>query len=771
MGCLSRFKEVDLRNWFDIPYEVAKIKWEANSNGVLANFSLPDILFQNPVLFAKLKSFAYVRADFELSFKINGTKMQYGKLMVVPFPNSFGLIYLNGAVRPKHTSLWSASNMPHVLLSPSEQATQELKIPFYTPRFWWNMNQLSQGLQYDTYESARVMFYVLNPLTSVSDITNPVTITVFCRLIKPEFSALTAEITNYTPPVLPDFDDTFESTVLLGAIEQSNFDEQVGPVAEMVGKATKGVVTGVTKATGLAKTVVSDMAGPINLISAFGGKPDDVSALNRMQIGYSALAHTDGLDTSRPMSMDPACSVKYLDWAASSLDVHSIPALTSMYSLIDQVTITQLSADVGSWTVNPIISRISATPQVSTTNWYHSNLSYWTSLFAFWTGSITFKFQFVASQFHSLRVRFYWSPFGTQLPSNSASAVYNQVIDITKNTEFEITIPYYGTRPQLQRGAGNGTIFMQVVTELTSGLSSMTSIAPITCNIWVKGGEDFRLYRPDSKYASITPPLVNIPSAKKLVVKYANYDPLEKSKRTTSEVFIAAPACKSMHFDGFTMGEEIHTTKQLARRFSELGKLEAPFHFTYNWTAPVRTLGITPDLPSWFRVVSQFYRFGRGSMRIKLLPQGASHSGHDHDIFWFVNTIRAFSALFPIISPAVITPDIVYADGVIVCPGIDKCLPEVTIPYYTNALMFPLQDDAIVQFDEPLTTAPAVEVRVIYSSDTLSLLESVGDDFQFLVPLGAPALLMGQILSSTLRVIRHTDPPKHSSEKYINVKD
>lgn len=115
MRTIDRNEIMDFKKWFEIPYQIASFNWTDTSSTFLTEISMPDALFKLPLFFNKLKSFRYVKANFEISFKLNGTAMQYGKLMIaaVPYPQ-FMLIDDGALSYSKFASKWSLSSFPHV---------------------------------------------------------------------------------------------------------------------------------------------------------------------------------------------------------------------------------------------------------------------------------------------------------------------------------------------------------------------------------------------------------------------------------------------------------------------------------------------------------------------------------------------------------------------------------------------------------------------------------------------------------------------------------
>ena len=134
--------------------------------------------------------------------------------------------------------------------------------------------------------------------------------------------------------------------------------------------------------------------------------------------------------------------------------------------------------------------------------------------FKFWTGTIKFRFQIVASSFHKGRLKIVFDP--QRFESVEYNTNYMRVIDISKEQDFTISVgngqeftlldhavpgaqsstEIYSTTNYLTNGEGNGNLAVYVVNELTTPNSTVNN--DVQVNVFVSAGDDFEVFVPDS---------------------------------------------------------------------------------------------------------------------------------------------------------------------------------------------------------------------------------------------------------------------------------
>lgn len=142
--------------------------------------------------------------------------------------------------------------------------------------------------------------------------------------------------------------------------------------------------------------------------------------------------------------------------------------------------------------------------------------------FVHWRGDVIFRFKFIASQYHKGRVRISYDPSGYATEniisdSTSSSVVFTQIIDLGKDSDIEVRVPYQQATAWLRINSGkvpwsisatptflhddgfdNGTICMRVLTTLTAPVVASN----IKIIVSVRGAENL-------EYANPTVPSTN----------------------------------------------------------------------------------------------------------------------------------------------------------------------------------------------------------------------------------------------------------------------
>lgn len=109
--------------------------------------------------------------------------------------------------------------------------------------------------------------------------------------------------------------------------------------------------------------------------------------------------------------------------------------------------------------------------------------------FAFWRGSLKFKIQIVATRFHQGQLLVSWTPFGSCPNMDIATGTYYRSIDIGKQNEFEMEIPFlYPVDYARTELLHHGTIHVWVQNSLIAA-STVSPNVPI--NVFMAAGDDF----------------------------------------------------------------------------------------------------------------------------------------------------------------------------------------------------------------------------------------------------------------------------------------
>lgn len=478
---------------FKNPVVVDTISWVAdNTPGqIIATFQIPEVFttiqnFQR----AQLSLYAYFKMSPRLRFQLNSTKFHQGRIICFydPFdamaPTSF-----------KQATIYAATGQPNVLLDASLSNTGELSIPFEHLVSYLTTNSAST---YPPMGTVNVM--VLNQLKTTGG-TNNVTIQV---LLSCDDVELHLPIAPHTPTV--------------------TFEAQSGKIKEVMAGATSALTSGISAFGSMAsgnfgKAFQSGgkAIGSIGtVLSAFDlDKPTRVDPTSANCLStYSALTHMVGPDDST--RLDTVQVGGYYDHPLYS---SAPPSETKIIEIIK----TKMLAQVFNWSTTqvpgtvlvqiPIYPRYANTSSVTIAgnDYQQMNptfLSYLATFFRYWRGSISYRMDFISTQFHTGRLAVIFIPNNDlEIPDN-LSLLTNyptRILDVHEQKSFDFAAPFVSATPRkevflqeahLVPGTSlsdlNITGFFQIV--VYTQLTAPSTVADnIDVNIYVGAGEDFEL--------------------------------------------------------------------------------------------------------------------------------------------------------------------------------------------------------------------------------------------------------------------------------------
>jgi hypothetical protein len=234
-------------------------------------------------------------------------------------------------------------------------------------------------------------------------------------------------------------------------------------------------------------------------------KPSPFPPMATTEIGYPLEKLT--IDPKNELTLDP--HVVGLD----STDELNIQYLVGKESYItkfnwdttipsDQLMFTNLVSPIQFYTSASTNSPIYMTP-----------ICWIAQMFEYWRGDIIFRFRFVASPFHKGRVRISYDPSGTTAnnltnDSISSTVVFTQIVDLGKDSDVEIRVPFNQAFSWLRHGRPtvgtvpfsnstspgfnydplqhNGTITVRCLTTLTAPVTTSS----IDVLVFVRGADN-----------------------------------------------------------------------------------------------------------------------------------------------------------------------------------------------------------------------------------------------------------------------------------------
>lgn len=511
------------------PFHIATIPWTSTQpmGTILHSAKIPLVLQTIRQFINVAKFYAYFRPDLELVIKVNGTPMHYGRVMA-----AYGYpISLPSVVPYLEANAYAYTNQPWVALSANTVQTANLAIPYLSTTEYLPTSIFSDvSMQTNIYQYAELKLYVAVPLAINGDGNPSIDISLYIVVKDAGFSGLSAGF-EYAPAPPAVAKRQFTAEMASAAVVASAVLE-VG--SEAIEKAQSGVLlSDITydlscwfdkfksiKYIGLPARGISKVARlGSNLLAMLGfNSPADVTKNTPIYYRNQRLLQADDIPMSIPLAPTPSpYVVKDPTFIGAAFDDYDITAYCAHFMLMDTVKI-QSTMNTGT-----IIAAYPIRPEALAfreTLAHHeliipTRMCYLSRFFNYWRGSIRMHLSFVASRFHSMRVRITWimSPHlewfaeGTTHHSEEFLNSFPSILlDINGDSDITFTIPYHQPTewlnvPDLHYGgynadfpAENGFLLVTVVNALIS--NDTTSPPGITMQTFVAAGPDFQLAQP-----------------------------------------------------------------------------------------------------------------------------------------------------------------------------------------------------------------------------------------------------------------------------------
>lgn len=766
------------------PKLVYRAVWAPESN---LGFSINPwgIFMSSPEIVRKLENFAYFRGDMRIKVTVAGTPFHYGRAIVAYKP-----LHTNDQVDKELSAnqhLILMSQRQHFYINPTESAGGEMLLPFVFPKNYADLTTNDISLL------GELVVKSLCPLHHGNEddagAITPVDISVYAWMENIQLSMPTSVLNN-----------SRLSNEVIDVVRESDEYQDPGPVAKTAAKvaAASGMVAIHHPEIAPFALATSAFAGTLSAVADIFGfsRPPILEkkcyytpelAGNLAQTDQPETCHKLSLDSKQELTIDPRTVGL---GGTDELAMAHLLSKESYFAAFPWVPSDTAGSPLATITVNPNIVDITNDSNGEALH-TATTMSYISSLFRYWRGSIKYRFMIVASKFHRGRLRVTWDPKGT--PGETTVAM-SKIIDISQETDFEFEVgygqevSYLSTHsfpfPQLfSSGQGplpassydNGTLRIEVVDSLAAPGDS----DPIYLIAFASAGDDFELALPTDRTISRSTffPLIEEPpsdddldtSLRSKVIDVrletsevgiddsAAEDADAPEHAATTTTFIpdqGLPNLNKVHF-----GEKILSLRTLMKRYNYM----ETDRLTVIGNTPMlfdRVLETMPRSPGFAQVpendienlnhmtfinwITPMFLGWRGALRYKYLLTGAQHGN--------INVNRdpeGFSSRdFPLetdgagaMDMASLTP--LYNTGIagnFVSPTSQMPCAEVELPYYSPRRFSSGRTIESVQPARPFLVPHEIERHLVqttvhsesFSANRFANLErfvSVGEDF------------------------------------------
>jgi len=463
--------EVPLKDFFSRPRQIWKNTWSGSNSATQTAFVLNPWTeyFNSPNVKAKLQSFAQMRCKMKVKVVINGNGFLYGCKAVYYHPMTwldvnagYGELTETGdnlTMDFRTKDFVRHSQKLHGFLIPSESQGCTLELPFLWHKNW--VDTTNGEIAY----MGNLIFVTLNNLTFLTTGTEPeVEYAVFAWCEDMELSLVTDKTINIgdtgasqpwpRQPIAPK-----NSTPEI-AVSQAGYTDEYGkgPVSKMANScALASHSLSKVPVIGPYASATASVFGALgSLASLFGfSRPaiiKDISPYKPMYLGN--MANTDAGDSCQKLSMDSKQEVT-VDPRVVGIDgidemtIASIAGRESFFRTIAWQADYAQEERVGVIAVNPMTCRFQMDSGVKqhVRKLDMSGCAYASLPFGAWRGTMRYRFQIIASQFHRGRLAIVWDPreLTEELVSgNQSKAIdvhnYFKVVDLADCRDFTIDV-------------------------------------------------------------------------------------------------------------------------------------------------------------------------------------------------------------------------------------------------------------------------------------------------------------------------------------------
>lgn len=444
----------------------------ALSTPINISFNPWDLLMTTASIRAKLRNYAYMKADLKVRIAVSGTPFHYGRLLVSwqPFSGNNNNLIQHSANIVTNAN-WRPLLLNYLSQAPGsftidvkENKPVELMIPFLSPkpvnRLYTNSASAIAGSLTDFANMGSLYIYSINNIASVSTSPTAPFMQIYCWFENVKLGTNTG--TNLVVATESDRDE-FER----GPVETTA--SRLIPVSRALHNVP--IIGPYAKASSFVLGALRDVA------ALFGwSRPSLVMNTTRMKNEpFSNSAITIGGDTTMKITLDPKQELtidpRVLGSSEDEMSFHHIYTRPTYLATYDwQTSNTPLTSSLFTSNVHPQL----VTNYSYTTNYFMqpTALAFISQFFAYWRGDIVFRFEIVCSSFHRGKVAIYYDPNCAQVSliqaDQSINKQFMRVIDIQETQTFEVCINWASARAWLKTYTAANSRNAQVVSAANS---------------------------------------------------------------------------------------------------------------------------------------------------------------------------------------------------------------------------------------------------------------------------------------------------------------
>jgi hypothetical protein len=519
----------NLVNFLSRPVNIYTITWLPDSVTPFFDVINPWELFLSDArVVNKIETFKLLHGTLKIKIVVNGSPYHYGRVFVGVRPTAYdnNTVDVDPATPVTTTNYYDTglaahkpytaaqtlySQRPHVFVDPATNQPSHIDWPFFSSA---NYLDLTNTTWID--RMGRLEIWELNTLRHNNGASDPLTINFYAWMENVTLTGLTQ--------VEPAFSQS--SNVKSGGksgkkLTNSNGKDEYAKSGILSTPASAlssyaGYFTNIpyigkyAMATKMAAGSIADIAR----LFGFARAPiiNDVTTVRPQFL--SNMANYSGGDALIKLSFDPKQELT-VDPSTVGLaqdDQMSFGYICKKEALVDK-TVWASSYTPGQYfyaiKVNPLVAPKNGTTSSAVT--WQTPVSFVARPFKYWTGSLCYRFQIVASAFHRGRIAVVYEPSVSTDVTLRYNSRYVHILDLAEAKDFKVEVKWSQSLTYLyvsgnstsdtEQGvnafvfsdfACNGTLSLVVVNELASA----ETIANVDINVYISAGDDFQVQDP-----------------------------------------------------------------------------------------------------------------------------------------------------------------------------------------------------------------------------------------------------------------------------------
>lgn len=486
----------DMDNFFSRPVLIQSYTWVQGTPFSAAAFRPWYLYFNDARIEKKLDNYAFISCNLHVKIMINASPFLYGLMLASYRPQADAQPTTVFQVSPGGNNyLINISQRPHVWIYPATSQGGELILPYFNYKNW-----ISATSAADMQNMGEVKLYEYVPLANANSIASTnISIQIYAWATDVRLSGSTLELS------------------LQAGDEYSSPNGVISKPASAVSKAASMLAEiPVLSRFAMATSVVASAVAGVAQYFGFTNAPVITAVQPMKPFSFHTFASPEISQPVDRLVWDPKNELT-VDPRIVGLpprDELCLGFVLGRESYLTQVTWDQINVTdtvlFSSWVLPELFGSDANPPNILK---QCTPLSYFQEMFQYWRGDIIFRFRFICTRFHRGRVRIIWDPIGDTVDTDplSSNVAYNRIVDISEETDIELTVPYvqdiaflntFRNNTTVQWNSGtvagthgirdNGKLVLRVFTEL----SSPALDAPIQIVISVRAGENFEFCAP-----------------------------------------------------------------------------------------------------------------------------------------------------------------------------------------------------------------------------------------------------------------------------------